>query len=190
MEIEKLMASAVVAAVVSAIVCPLIFLFLKRWDDKNRRKFDIRFAEYKHYLRALEQISAADLWNFEQFLSETYAKCFEGILLTEGKSKDPLLDLNKKVNELKANVHKTFTQATQALNGLKLVCSSALLEMINEFIDIQKKLVDELVMIKLQHIDLKNTDAMVTGDMKIKGERVSELFENIVTQMRKELKIE
>lgn len=191
MEIEKLLTSAVVAAVVSAIVGPLIFLFLKRWDEKNRRTFDIRYAEYNHYLRAIEQISSAGNAEFERFMSETYAQCLKEILSTEGDSNQPLIELNRKVNDLTSNVRKSFTQATQELNGLRLVCSSALLEMVNEFIDIQRHLIDESVsmMGRLQKLDINNPESIISGEMKAKGEQATVLFEKIVVQMRKELGI-
>jgi len=191
LEIEKLLTSAVVAAVVSAIVGPLIFLFLKRWDEKNRRTFDIRYAEYNHYLRAIEQISSAGNAEFERFMSETYAQCLKEILSTEGDSNQPLIELNRKVNDLTSNVRKSFTQATQELNGLRLVCSSALLEMVNEFIDIQRHLIDESVsmMGRLQKLDINNPESIISGEMKAKGEQATVLFEKIVVQMRKELGI-
>ena len=191
MEIEKLLTSAVVAAVVSAIVGPLIFFFLKRWDEKNRRTFDIRYDEYKHYLKALEQISSAGHADFERFMSETYAQCLNDILTSEGESDQPLIELNRKVNELTSNVRKSFTQATQELNGLRLVCSSKLLEMVNKFIAIQRELINESssMMGRLNQIDINNPESIVSGDMKIKGEHATTLFEEIVVQMRKELGI-
>ena len=192
MEVEKLLTSAaVVAAVVTAIIGPLIFFFLKRWEDKKRRTFDIRYNEYKHYLKALEQISSAAQEDFERFMSETYAQCLHDILAAEGESNQPLIELNRKVNELTSNVRKSFSQATQELHGLRLVCSTKLLEMVNEFVAIQRTLMEESVsmMARLDQIDIKNPESIVSGEMKAIGQHSTELFEKIVIQMRNELGI-
>jgi hypothetical protein len=186
---EAILQSAVVAAIVSAIVGPLIFFLLKRWDDKKRRNFEIRYAEYKHYLKALEKIASSSQADFERFMSETYASCMNEILTTEGQSSDPLVRLNEEVNSLTANVRTSFTQATQELHGLRLVCSEKLLHKVNEYVDIQREIIDSScsVMGNLNQIDINNPSASISGEMKEKAERTQVLFEEIVQQMRKEL---
>lgn len=77
MALEAIIQPAIVAAVVTAIVGPLIFFFLKRWDEKKRRNFEIRYAEYKHYLKALEQISSSSHADFERFMGQSYADCLK-----------------------------------------------------------------------------------------------------------------
>lgn len=189
MTIEGLLTSAVVATIVSGIVGPLIFFFLKRWDDKKRRNFEIRYDEYKHYLKALEQITSASQAAFERFMSETYADCLKDILTTEGKSSEPLIRLNKKINELTSNIRKSFTQATEELNGLRLVSSSTLLDMVNEFINIQRELLNQScsIMGRLNQIEINNPDTLLSSEMKARGKQAQDLFERIVLQMRKEL---
>jgi len=191
LDLEVIWQPAVVAAVVSAIVGPLIFFFLKRWDEKNRRNFEIRYSEYKHYLKALEDIASASQSDFERFMRETYADCLKDILATEGRSDEPLLRLNEEVNELTARVRELFSQATQELNGLRLVCSDELLSMVNEFVEIQRSLLNDscAVLSRLDQVDPNDPSAMLSGDMRQQGERSQELFEQIVRQMRKELGI-
>lgn len=191
MEIENLVTPVVVSAVVTAIVGPFIFFFLKRWDEDKKRNFEIRYAEYKHYLKSLEQIAVSGRSDFERFMNEGYAECMRKILKGEGDSNDILIDLNNRVNELTRSVREAFTKATQELHGLRLVCSIALLEMVNEFIEIQRRLMDQsgAVLAKLNQIDLANPNAMLSGEMEARGRRAQELFELIVKQMRKELGI-
>lgn len=188
---EAILQPAVVAAIVSAIVGPLIFFILKRWDDKKRRNFDLRYAEYKHYLKALEQISASGHADFERLMGETYANCLKDILATEGQSNEPLITLNREVNNLTENIRKSFTQSTQELNGLRLVCSEKLLEKVNEFVKIQRELINEScsMMGRIDQIDIDNPSTFISGEMKAKGEKTQELFEKIVQQMRRELGI-
>jgi len=189
--IEEILQPAVVAAIVSAIVGPLIFFLLKRWDDKKRRNFEIRYAEYKHYLKALEQIASSSHADFERFMSTAYASCMNEILTTEGQSSAPLVRLNQEVNNLTANVRKSFTQATQELHGLRLVCSEKLLHKVNEYVNIQRELIDSScsVMGNLNQININDPSASISGEMKEKAERTKVLFEEIVQQMRSELGI-
>ena len=191
MVIERLLAPAIVSVVVTAIVAPLIFFFLKRWDEKNKRNFEIRYAEYKHYLKALEQITASAQEDFEIFMADDFAQCLQRILTREGESSEALMELNQQVNTLTSNVRKSFSQATQELNGLRLVCSSRLLEVVNEFIDLQCQLLEEssAMLKRLDQIDINNPLAALSGEMQAKGEQTKVLFELIVQQMRKELKI-
>ncbi len=191
MTTEAILQPAVVAAIVSAIVGPLIFFLLKRWDDKKRRNFEIRYEEYKHYLKALEQIASSSHTDFERLMSETYASCINEILTTEGQSSNPLVRLNQEVNNLTADVRKSFTQATEELHGLRLVCSKELLQKVNEYVNIQRELIDSscYVMGNLDQMDINNPSASLSGEMKEKGERTRALFEEIVQQMRKELGI-
>lgn len=191
MTVQEILQPAVVAAIVSAIVGPLIFFLLKQWDDKKRRNFEIRYAEYKHYLKALEQIASSSHADFERFMSETYASCMNEILTTEGQSSAPLVRLNQEMNNLTASVRKSFTQATQELQGLRLVCSEKLLHKVNEYVSIQRELIDSScsVMGKLNQININDPGASISGEMKEKAERTQILFEDIVQKMRKELGI-
>lgn len=191
MTFEEILQPAVVAAVVTAVIGPLIFFQLKRWDDKKRRNFEIRYAEYKHYLKALEQIAESSHTDFEKFMGETYANCLKEILATKGQSSEPLLRLNHEVNNLAASVRKSFTQATQELHGLRLVCSEKLLDKVNEYVRVQQEAIDAFcsVLGKLNQLDINNPGASLSGEMKEKGERSQALFDGIVRQMRKELGI-
>jgi hypothetical protein len=188
---KEFLQPAIIAAVVTAIVGPLIFHLLKHRDEKRRRSFDIRYAEYKHYLKALEQVASSSLADFEKSMATTYADCLKEILATEVQSNGPLVRLNHELNELTSKIRKSFTQATQELHGLRLVCSGKLLKMVNEFVNLQRELIDEScsVMSRIQKIDVLNPQTAISGEMKAKGERTQQLFDAIVLQMRKELGI-
>lgn len=191
MELKTLLASAVVSATVTAIIGPLIFFFLKRWDEGKKRSFEIRYAEYKHYLKALEQITASSRTDFERFMNEGYAECMRKILTEDNNGSSALLELNARTNELTKGVRESFTRATQELHGLRLVCSSTLLGLVNEFIETQRQLMDQSLAVlgNLKQIDLSNPNALFSGEMQTKGQRSQQLYDQIITQMRTELGI-
>lgn len=100
MAIETLLTSAVVAAVVTAITGTLIFFFLKRWEDKKRRTFDIRYNEYKHYLKALEHISSTIPEDFERFMNEPYAQCLNEFIAIQRTLLDDSVSMVGRLNQI------------------------------------------------------------------------------------------
>lgn len=73
----------------------------------------------------------------------------------------------------------------------KLYRSSKLLRVADEFVNIQRALMDDLCLLlgRLKEIDLNDPNSFVPDDMKSKGKRSQQLFEQIVLQMRAELGI-
>lgn len=63
--------------------------------------------------------------------------------------------------------------------------------MVNEFVAIQRSLMDEscAVLGRLNQVDINDPSTMISGEMKAKGNKTQELFDQIVLQMRKELGI-
>jgi hypothetical protein len=86
---EVLLTSGLVSAAVTALVGPLVFHLLKQREERRRKTFDIRYAEYKHYLKALESLSSTSHADFEVFMKSSAQKCLTEIL--SGDSEPPRL---------------------------------------------------------------------------------------------------
>jgi H+/gluconate symporter-like permease len=56
--INQILNPAIVSVLVTSIVAPFIFYFLKRRDEIKKRNFEVRYTEYKKYLNTLENISS------------------------------------------------------------------------------------------------------------------------------------
>ena len=172
-------------------MAPIIFYLLKRRDDIKKRNFDIRYTEYKHYLKTLDEITATTRIDFEKDFIATANKCFKEIIEKPENSQNALIELNEKMSVLNSNIRESFTKATNELHGLRLVCSEKLLNLIDEFVGIQKELIDlsMSVMSSFKSIDLDNPTAHIPKDMKEKGEKAQGLYNTIIRQMRLELGI-
>ena len=188
---DSFLTPAIVSTIITGILAPFIFHFLKRRDEEKRRNFDVRYAEYKHYLKTLDEITAAVRIDSEKFYVETIANSFRSILSGEEDSDAVLIKMNDSLLSMTSNFQKTFSRAEGELHGLKLVCSDELLEMIDEYVELQRDLLSATtrMMENWRDIDMNNPTASLTGEMKDKAERAQVLYKAILKQMRKELKI-
>jgi hypothetical protein len=116
---------------------------------------------------------------------------FNYILSNPQDSNAALIKLNSGLQELTSNIRTSFTQAQNELHGLKLVCSQNLLDMINDFISLQNELINKSTefMGKWAEYVGKEKSFFENNSFKELGQRASALYENILRQMRKELKI-
>ena len=189
--IIQILNPAIVSVIVTSIVAPFIFYFLKRRDEIKKRNFEVRYTEYKKYLNTLENISSLSRITFEKDFMKIANDCFSDILSNPQDSNAALIRLNSGLQELTANLRTSFTQAQNELHGLKLVCSQNLLDMINEFISLQNELISKSTefMGRWKEYVGKEQSFFENNSFKELGQRANSLYEDILKQMRKELKI-
>jgi len=70
MEWQQLITPVVVSGIVTGILAPLLFHFLKRRDESQKRTFDVRYAEFNKYLSTLEEIARSIRVNFDAPMSQ------------------------------------------------------------------------------------------------------------------------
>lgn len=188
---ELILTSSLISALVSAIVGPAIFYFLKTREDRKRRQFDTKFGEFKHYLKALEQISRFSGEEFEKYMSGPAQKCMETVLVAKNESDANLaiVAMNREMNEFISRLTKSFQQASSELHGLRLVCSPTLFEIVNQFVRIQGEILNESIALmgRIKFNESGSVDVPLDSDLRRKGEASKQMFERIVEQMRSEL---
>lgn len=188
---ELILASSLVSAVVSAIVGPSIFYFLKTREERKRRQFETKFSEFKHYLKALEQISRFAGEEFEKYMRDPAQKCMQSVLMatSEAEANLALVAMNQEMNEFVSRLTKSFQQASSELHGLRLVCSHTLFELVNEYVKIQDQLLQEAIALmgQIKFNESGSVDVPVDAGLRRKGEASKQMFERIVKQMRSEL---
>jgi hypothetical protein len=189
--VSALITPAIVSTVITAILAPLMFYFLKRRDEQKKRHFEVRYAEYKKYLQVLEDIVATTRGDFEQSYMKTVASILKDMLADPDNAANHVVRLHEALDALGSQMRQTFTKATSELHGLRLVCSDKLLGMVDEFVQLQRELMDEAiaVMANAKNVDINNPEAAMTGAMREKGQRAQPLFDQILHQMRAELGI-
>jgi len=177
--------------VVSAIIGPAIFYVLKTREDRKRRRVDTKFGEFKHYLKALEEISRFSGEEFETYMAGPAQRCIAIVLTAtdEAQRNQALVTMNHEMAEFVSRLTTAFRQATSELHGLRLVCSKTLLEMVNEFVHNQELMLHESISL-MGNIKFRGPQLVETpenSELIRKGEESKKLFERIVNQMRHEL---
>jgi hypothetical protein len=189
--VEALLTSVVVSAVVTSIIGPGIFYLLKAREDRKQRQFERNFGEFKHYLRALEDVSRFSGDEFEAYMSGPARECMEAVLAAEDEaaSTEALITMNREMQNFTTKLFKSFRQATSELHGLRLICSQGLFKLVSEFVSIQEQMLQESIAMMGQ-IKFSGAGAVTTppsATLINKGKATKELFERIVQQMRVEL---
>ncbi len=188
---KEFLTPVIVSAIITSIIAPLAFYVLKRYDEKRKQNFDVRYAEYKHYLKTLDEITSAVRMDSEKYFSETVSETFRVIISNPEQSNDALLRLHDSLGEMQSNIQKTFTKAEGELHGLKLVCSDKLLTMVNDYVALQRDLMNATtkMMGNWKSIDINNPSSFITGELNEKAQQAQVLYNKILLQMRNELKI-
>ncbi len=186
---ELILTSSLVSALVSAILGPAIFYILKTREDRRRRQFETKFGEFKHYLKALEQISKFSGEEFEKYMSGPAQKCMESVLTGGEPANQALITMNREMNEFVSKLTKSFQQASSELHGLRLVCSPELFGMVNEFVRIQDQILKESIALmgQIKFNESGSVEIPIDSGLRRKGEASKQMFERIVEQMRSEL---
>lgn len=188
---ELILTSSVVSAIVSAIVGPAMFHFLKSRDERVRRQFETKFSEFKHYLNALEEISRFSGEEFSKYMKGPAQKCMATILTCENEfeSNLALVEMNREMNEFVLKLTSSFQKSTSELHGLRLISSSGLFEMVNEYVRIQEKILNESISLMGKMKFSQSGDVEVAEDsaLRLMGAASKKMFESIIVQMRVEL---
>ena len=190
MQYDTFITPVIVSAIMTAILSPLLTYILNKRYETKKRRFEIRYSEYKQYLQTLEEISKT--------ASDAMIKLLPGVLNAVFKNPE---NINEQLNDMLYNVGnvmnnsgQAFIKAKNGLHGLRLVCSEQLLKMIDEYVTIVEesfeysqqlmKLIPEEILIKR-----RNPEDLVSEDMKNKSVKIRSLYKAITDQMRKELNV-
>ncbi len=194
-QMDTLITPVIVSTILTSILAPFLFYLLKRRDDNRRRSFDVRYAEYQKYQKTLDEISEAARINFEEKFLIDITDYFKRIMTNPQESTSAITDLNSSLIGLIKHINQTFTKSIGELHGLKLVCSDKLLEMIEEFIQLQREMlaVSSSILNNWQNLMPYFKDGAkgqsISEELKSRNEKGELLRKKILDQMRKELKL-
>lgn len=190
-DFEQFITPALISTMVTAVLAPLCFYLLKRHDDKKKRNFEVRFSEYKKYVATLEGITQTSRVDFEADLMKTISSVMSEILADPENANKAVVRLHEELSQCDSKIRESFVKATNELHGLRLVCSEKLLGLIDEFVQIQRDMMDEYIRIlgSINVFETKNPADLIKGEMKAKAEKAQPLFDQILKQMRAELGI-
>ncbi len=154
----------------------IIQFFLKRRNVKKDKAVERRFVAYSTYMKKSDEIMKnlrTDSKMIYGFPNEFINECLKG---DEESINEALLRFNSEIVEFTKKATQPILILSQELNSLKLVCSDELLPKIEEY----KKLLND-------YFDLAQIMANGSNDEPFGMKRFTELNNEILTQMRKEI---
>ncbi len=178
------------SGVVGAFVSTVVTHFLKQRADRERRNFDIRYSEYKKYLAALEEIASKGREAMESLMEMFFKQYIPRLLAScsDHEANQINIELSRDIGKLIDKTGFNFHQVNSELHGLRLVCGEKLSGLINEYTTLYQKGL-EVAQFIFEEIKQGKESTAIEDEIKKDGERMQDLFDNIVVEMRKELKI-
>ena len=176
-------------AAVGAALAFLVQHWLQRRQDRDKRILDVRFEQYQRYLVTLETIAQATNAEFQSRILQAMPSHLARILADPNNSNDVLVEMSQDLSMLISRMSEGLSKASNELQGLRLVCSPRLLEMVEEYVEIQRQLF-------VDASNLLNSFQGSAGAGEVPSpppgtsERARDaemLLQEIVRQMRKEL---
>ena len=136
--IEKIL--ALMGYVIAGIV-GVLHLRLRRKYESEAKLREMRFKVYREYLAKLDSIHENLRLDFGEF-NRIFQDVFESILQQNPAGK-PLIELQRHLSEFSNKSIGAANQSVNELNGLRLVCSQSILNILDEYIKLAKEQLDE-----------------------------------------------
>jgi len=180
------------AVLIASVIIPLLMHYLKGQREQKYRILDIRKEAYTQYIKKFEKAAEGVGRNYEEFSSVTLQDEFLK-LLKSGNSPEAIVGFQKAVGKFPEKIMSSYRQASEEVTGLKLIGSKELLNLTKEFEALHKEQLDQSSkwLSELQStLTMPNFESPAASEMKERGEKIGELREKIILQMRKELGID
>ncbi|MBV1907812.1 MAG: hypothetical protein KUG78_00730 [Kangiellaceae bacterium] len=180
-----------VCVVLASVIVPILLHHLKGRRERSEKIFDIRKVVYTEYFKKYEDAAASLGQDYEHFSKVTMKDAFYKLLESDNSS-ESIVEFQQTVGEFPMKVQDSHRKATQELTSLKVLGSSKLLTLTKEFEDLNSQmltLTSEWLGELNQTMAAPDFDAPIAVQMKQLGERAELLKENIIQQMRIELRL-
>jgi len=185
--LQVILTSAVVSAIVTGVLGPTVVFILQAREERRRREFDVRFQEYRKYVQALEDMSAAWTEKSVRYLQEVLDG-LDAIVEESGEPAQHLKSMNRLSGEVPGELLVTFSRVKKELAGLRLVCSDPLLQLVDEFVSMYDTLVAKLIAF-VNSFTVEGQVQISLSEILNESKRADELKRKIIQRMRKELRI-
>ena len=180
-----------VCVVLAAVVVPILLHYLKGKREREEKLLEIRTKAYTEYFRKYEEAAEGVGNDYEEFSKVTLKNEFKK-LLESGSSPDAIIEFQDAVGKFPHKIQDAHRKATEEITTLKILGSSRLLELTTEFEQLNQEILElssEWLSEMQQAFTMPDFEAPIAKKMKEKGQRAKALKEEIINQMRRELKL-
>lgn len=150
-----------------------------------------RYEVYREYLSKLDRINASITENLtSEELQRESALMFESIM-SNPEDLAPFKNYMHKINQFSVQWNKQQNVLLEELNGLKLICSPDILELLDDYADSVKAYIDETVNL-INSIDIQSNnfpDLMNADKLKALYNKMVSIKSKIQALMREDIGI-
>lgn len=182
----------VLCMIIASALIPLLLHVLKGKRERADKILEIRTKAYTEYFKKFEDIAKGLGADYEHFSKVTLVEEFRELLKAEN-SPDALVKFQETVNKYPNQIQKSHRMAMEEVTVLKILGSSQLLTLTNEF----EFLNQEIMTLSSQWLNemkqvftMPDFDAPIAREMTQKSLQAKELKEEIIKQMRVEINLE
>jgi len=181
-----------IGVVLASVIVPILLHILKGRREREDKLLEIRTKAYTEYFRRFEEAARGVGVDYEQFSKVTLRNAFRELLESDS-SPDAIIKFQDEVGKFPHQIQDSHRKATEEITTLKVLGSSKLLGFTTEFEALNQEILEissEWLNEMQQALTMPDLDAPIAKKMKEKGLRAKELKEQIIKQMRVELKLD
>ena len=180
-----------IGVVLASVIVPILLHILKAKREREDKILEIRTKVYSEYFRKFEEAAKGVGVDYEQFSQVTLRNAFKE-LLEAGNSPDAIIKFQDEVGRFPHQIQESHRKATEEITTLKILGSERLFLLTSEFEQLNQEILEMSskwlgeMQVALEAPDF---EAPIAKEMKALGERAKSLKDEIINQMRAELKI-
>ncbi|MGP9833898.1 hypothetical protein [Marinobacter sp. NSM] len=180
-----------VSVVLASVIMPVLLHYSKAKREREDKVFEIRTKVYTEYFRKFEEAAAGVGVDYEEFSKVTLRNAFRDFL--EAKSSpDALIKFQDEVGKFPHQIQDSYRKATQEITTLKILGSDRLFYLTSEFEQLNQEILEmssELLGEMQQALASQEFETPIAKKMKDKGQKIKNLKDEIINQMRSELNL-
>jgi len=181
-----------IGVVLASVIVPILLHILKGRREREDKLLEIRTKAYTEYFRRFEEAARGVGVDYEQFSKVTLRNAFRELLESEHSS-DAIIKFQDEVGKFPHQIQESHRKATEEITNLKVLGSSKLLALTTEFEELNQEILEmSSAWLNEMHqaLAVPDFDAPIAKKMKEKGLRAKKIKEQIIKQMRVELKLD
>ncbi len=180
-----------VSVVLASVIVPILLHYSKAKREREDKVFEIRTKVYTEYFRKFEEAAEGVGVDYEEFSKVTLRNAFRDLLEAES-SPDALIKFHDEVGKFPHKIQDSHRKATQEITTIKILGSDRLFHLTSEFEQLNQEILEmssEWLGEIQQALSSQDFDTPIAKKMKDKGQKIKNLKDEIINQMRLELNL-
>ncbi len=180
-----------IGVVLASVIVPILLHYLKARREREYKILEIRTQVYTEYFKKYEEAAANVGVDYEGFSKVTLRNAFRNLLESES-SPDAIIKFQDEVSKFPHQIQDSHRKATEETTSLKILGSDNLFKLTSQFELLNQEILEmsSVWIGEMQHaLTTPDFEVPIAKKMKEKGQKAKSLKDEIINQMRSELKL-